>query len=648
MMKRSLHITIIFLLGLAYAAPCPPGSDRFIYPVNGTVSDHIGSPRDGGARTHDGIDIAAPTGTPVVAAGGGTVIFAGPTSGAGGNIVKIQHPNGTIGFYAHLNTIGVSTGGTVSQGTTIGTVGNTGIGTGPHLHFEIQPPGGGNRRLNVGGQTWDDAAGINIGQTTSAGSCISSLAAGPGGKVDGNQGGTGDGNGTGGTGGPTVSVDPNGVNVDLAAIDLETLLPTPKKWLDATIKAMADFELAKHLNTLGFALLFCCFVYALVNANYFYQSDQYLPLFGRLIIAAGLIWGSPAITKSMVLTWESVHDNMHTSIVKPATTELQNGINNFAPLLALVGGATVLANTGGALTPDSVPGFDIVEKVLYGVGTITGQITSSLFALMVLLGSIYGIYLLMIYTSGMIAVLAGVLLPVLAAFLVLPGSASWFTRWFSMVVMSLVSVVVLPFVLYVVVMVGVKEPIAKSNAIAQQMVTEIEKVKTALEKGPNLLLTFFSASAGMAEYAARVIPVMLSAYKNLAGLMLQWIFSLILLAIAVLAGVYILQQVPRVLTGFLGGAFGGAAGAVSGGALAAGIASSAGAFGGAASAGSNALAKSMGGKGGKDEATSQKQLAAAPAGGSRAALPPAGGSSASGSGNQSSNSSKTQTASSKK
>jgi hypothetical protein len=625
MMRRFLNTLLIFLLGTAYAAPCPSGSDRFVWPTTGPAGSPVGyriHPIYGDRRWHNGLDVAAQLGTPVVAAGGGIVQVRDQGNVGYGKYVVIKHRNGTETLYGHLNSVNVRDGQPVSQGQQIGTVGSTGGSTGPHLHFEINNSSG--APLTVNGQHWDAASDATRGTPLSAGSCMS-MAAGPGGAVEG-QPGVGD-PGSGATINPDGTINTDGVTLE--TLDLETLLPTPKEWIDATLKVMADFQLAKHLNTLGFVLLFACFIYALISANYFYQSDQYFSLMGRLIIAAGLIWGSPAITNGMVLTWESVHDNMHTSIVKPATTELQNGINNFAPLLAVVGTATALANAGGALTPDTIPGLDVVEKVLYGIGTITGTITGSLFALMILMGSIYGIYLLMIYVSGMIAVLAGVLLPVLAAFLVLPGSTGWFTRWFNMIVMSLVSVVVLPFVLYVVVMVGVKDPITKSNAIAQQMVTEINTVKEEIVKGPNLLLAIFSREAALAEYASRVIPVMINAFKNLMGLMLQWIFSLILLAIAVLAGVYLIQQTPNILTGFLGGAFGRGASPASGGVLAAGIASAAGAFAGAASAGSNRLAKSGGDK---DTNTSQKSLpASTPAGGPRtqAALPPAGGSSAS-------------------
>lgn len=93
-----------------------------------------------------GIDLAAPKGTPVVASAGGTVLLArNGWNGAYGNMIIINHPNGTKTLYAHLSKITTSTGAYVPQGKVIGYVGSTGRSTGPHLHFEVfnaKNPGG--------------------------------------------------------------------------------------------------------------------------------------------------------------------------------------------------------------------------------------------------------------------------------------------------------------------------------------------------------------------------------------------------------------------------------------------------------------------------------------------------------------------------
>ncbi|GAB4340861.1 MAG: hypothetical protein Kow00117_21110 [Phototrophicales bacterium] len=86
---------------------------------------------------HSGIDLAAPIGTPVYAANGGSVIFAGWNSWGYGYMIALIHgPNMTV--YAHLSEIYVSCGQYVDTGTIIGAVGNTGNSSGPHLHFEIR------------------------------------------------------------------------------------------------------------------------------------------------------------------------------------------------------------------------------------------------------------------------------------------------------------------------------------------------------------------------------------------------------------------------------------------------------------------------------------------------------------------------------
>ncbi len=87
-------------------------------------------------RFHSGTDLAAPEGTPVVAALSGTVELAGWLGGYGFTVV-LAHANNLETRYAHLSEILVSPGQTVKQGTPIGLVGSTGLSTGPHLHFEL-------------------------------------------------------------------------------------------------------------------------------------------------------------------------------------------------------------------------------------------------------------------------------------------------------------------------------------------------------------------------------------------------------------------------------------------------------------------------------------------------------------------------------
>lgn len=107
-------------------------SGYFINPVPGY------SRRSQGYHGKNGVDLAAPTGSKVLASASGTVIFAkNGWNGAYGNLVIIQHPNGTKTLYAHLSKISTRTGAKVGQGETIGYVGSTGRSTGPHLHFEV-------------------------------------------------------------------------------------------------------------------------------------------------------------------------------------------------------------------------------------------------------------------------------------------------------------------------------------------------------------------------------------------------------------------------------------------------------------------------------------------------------------------------------
>jgi murein DD-endopeptidase MepM/ murein hydrolase activator NlpD len=120
------------------AGPMPsPSAAGFIWPVEGTFTSGFGY-RWG--RMHEGIDIAAAEGTPILAAADGTVILMQSEyeSGGYGNYTCIDHGGGLSTCYAHQSSFATSNGAQVSQGTVIGYVGNTGHSYGAHLHFEVR------------------------------------------------------------------------------------------------------------------------------------------------------------------------------------------------------------------------------------------------------------------------------------------------------------------------------------------------------------------------------------------------------------------------------------------------------------------------------------------------------------------------------
>jgi murein DD-endopeptidase MepM/ murein hydrolase activator NlpD len=114
----------------------PTGPVRFLRPVPGPIGDPFGAPRNG--YTHTGVDFPEPEGTPIAAAGVGTVIYAAYNGGGYGNLVVIQHRLGYTSWYGHMSRITAYVGEDVVGGTRIGYVGSTGDATGPHLHFEVR------------------------------------------------------------------------------------------------------------------------------------------------------------------------------------------------------------------------------------------------------------------------------------------------------------------------------------------------------------------------------------------------------------------------------------------------------------------------------------------------------------------------------
>ncbi|MGH2957841.1 MAG: peptidoglycan-binding protein, partial [Solirubrobacterales bacterium] len=113
-------------------AESPGDPVRFLRPVSDPATDGFGWIA---GRRHTGIDFPAPMGTPVGAAGRGTVSFAGWNSGGYGNLVVVTHRLGYESWYAHLSELAAAPGQAVAGGSVIGAVGSTGRSTGPHLHF---------------------------------------------------------------------------------------------------------------------------------------------------------------------------------------------------------------------------------------------------------------------------------------------------------------------------------------------------------------------------------------------------------------------------------------------------------------------------------------------------------------------------------
>ncbi len=127
-------------------APPPPGaqrwtrgSGRFAWPVRGRVVSTFG--RKGGGLVNDGVNIAAPLGTPIRAAHAGTVVYVGNEVRGFGNLILIRDASGVVTAYAHADAVAVRQGQSVREGQVIGRVGSTGAVNTPQLHFQVRRDG---------------------------------------------------------------------------------------------------------------------------------------------------------------------------------------------------------------------------------------------------------------------------------------------------------------------------------------------------------------------------------------------------------------------------------------------------------------------------------------------------------------------------
>ncbi len=136
-------------------------------PINGAkITSRFGMRRHpimGYSKMHRGVDFGAPTGTPIYAAGDGTVDFVG-TKGGYGNYLRIKHNTSYSTAYAHISRFasGIRSGGKVKQGQIIAYVGSTGASTGPHLHYEVMVNGGQVNPANVKFKTGNVLAGKEL------------------------------------------------------------------------------------------------------------------------------------------------------------------------------------------------------------------------------------------------------------------------------------------------------------------------------------------------------------------------------------------------------------------------------------------------------------------------------------------------------
>jgi murein DD-endopeptidase MepM/ murein hydrolase activator NlpD len=136
----AINDSVTLLSTLVQNGTADGGTPPWLWPVSGPISSEFGgrwSPYGHSYEFHPGLDIRATSGTPVTATGGGIVVFAGRMNGYG-NMVVVDHGFELKTVYAHLSAVYMDVGQRVQAGDVVGTVGQTGRATGPHLHYEVR------------------------------------------------------------------------------------------------------------------------------------------------------------------------------------------------------------------------------------------------------------------------------------------------------------------------------------------------------------------------------------------------------------------------------------------------------------------------------------------------------------------------------
>ena len=607
--KRTLQLVLAFLILLSFAY-----AEELVWPVSGTISSAPGvriDPITGSAGSnHEGVDIPLASGTPVSAAGSG-VVRVRNTNGSGpgtgydpngyGDYVYIEHPDGTTTLYGHLSAINVADGDTVSQGQNIGAVGNTGGSTGPHLHFEVSnapfaPP------LTINGQTWSDNAGVGKGSYVVVGTAFAATGLGGPGNV------------------PTEEENPfvAGAILEENKDLLNRFTPDAKQWFartvnfvegrrnggldnetltygDITFKPKGPNLFTAFIN-IGWAFTFALFVYAIVNANYFYRSDDYWKILGRLIIAVALISGTPAISKSMGNNWAKINDFTQKSFAADVNTQLFNStlsiVASLPSFLAGLAAMDKLAEVSDGGFSLSLPFSGGEEK-----GTTKARAAMVVRIALGVIITMYSLHTFTIYSTSLVLILAMLFLPIVASLLLLPSTASYITRWVSMVLTAYASLIV-----------GI---VVYSMAMDIAFVAPLDNLGTSIvDTGKSLIDTFSAVIPNInifdpeslqtvTEYADGVATESKEVVANMTNTIGLFVFYAIFMIVGMLVGVFLLLNFERMVAGFFGGAAASGANALFGAAgLALGQLSSAGGSGGGGGGGGNskpALPASPGG-----------------------------------------------------
>lgn len=391
-------------------------------------------------------------------------------------------------------------------------------------------------------------------------------------------------------------------------------LPDPIEWLATTHSTVTGMGIHTGLLKLGWSVLFVGFIINLTRLTYYGVSDL-LPFVLRMILAVTILSNASTIQSAAQGVWNTTYANSSALTDTQTQAFLDNGLElaGLVGPIITVGGAGMIAKSAGSALRAGSAG---IEGLVLGSGA---NVAGKGFGLLARLISyafipIFGLYAAMVFLSGLGVLVGMLVVPLVGASLIFPGQGDWLGRWIGMFLNSVLTILILPLMMYIVLSVGINAPLEIMNAalqpIADQWTQALDADQGPIENMKAFFANEFDTTKRMVtgdlkftEWLFAGVPDLQETLSNLWGLATGWLAAIIALFVGMIIALFMMRNIDRVIMGYVGGVTGGMLPGIptggGGGARGGGSNKVASAGGGGGSAGgSGALATNGGGGGG--------------------------------------------------